>query len=371
MEMKRNLRGLLLVALLVGGIQGLQAQSKTAADKKDVEYESKFDDPYDINKMWVNLYPFYVDAFKTDFNVGFGGQMNYLLKNKFDFHAQARSTYASFSDFAKLSGEKNNAMPVDNTLPTEQIINRVMVGKLKGSSYLELGATYHFKDEALSGESKIIMTGKTVSENKRAASIPEYIKVPSKVRKVMGIRAGGYYWGSATNLGDALEKQKVQLISSEGDTLKSNAQLYTNIKSAGIFAGFKIMTLRNVVIKPKSYELTANDLIFSAYADIIYAPMIKLQDVAFQYKSNSKENVSDKYPNEYYLVAPAKVNHLGFRLGMEGMFNRDFAWTYGAEMGYRPSLKNRGFYANLRIGFSFASRMQQKRQAYQVETKTK
>lgn len=371
MEMKRNLWGLLLFALLAGGIQESKAQSKTAADKTDIEYEAQFDDPYDVNKMWLNFYPFYADAFKTNFNVGFGGQVNYLWKNKFDFHAHARSTYARFSDFSKLSGEKNSAMPIDNTVPREEMINRVMVGKLKGYRYLEIGGTYHFKDEAESGESKIVVYTNRYSDRKWASTVPEYIKVPSKVRKIMGIRAGAYYWGSSTNLGETLDKQKIQLISSAGDTLQTNAQLYTNLQSAGFYAGFKMMTMRNVVVKPKKYDATANDMIFSAYADIMYAPLLKADDVTFRYKSNNPQTVLDRsqYPDEYYSVSPVKVNHLGFRLGMEGMFNRDFAWTYGAEMGYRPSLKTRGFYTSVRVGFSFASRMQQKRQAYQVESK--
>jgi hypothetical protein len=42
---------------------------------------------------------------------------------------------------------------------------------------------------------------------------------------------------------------------------------------------------------------------------------------------------------------------LGFRVGMDGRFNRTFSWAYGAEVGYRPSLEGRSFYAVFKISF--------------------
>jgi hypothetical protein len=70
-----------------------------------------------------------------------------------------------------------------------------------------------------------------------------------------------------------------------------------------------------------------------------------------------------------YSTDHIKTRMLGFRAGVEGMFNRDFAWTYGAEFGYKPSIQTRGFYATVKVGFSFASRLQQQRQSYQIEKK--
>jgi hypothetical protein len=42
---------------------------------------------------------------------------------------------------------------------------------------------------------------------------------------------------------------------------------------------------------------------------------------------------------------------LGVRVGMDGRFNRMFSWAYGAEVGYRPSLEGRSFYAVFKISF--------------------
>ncbi len=348
MEMRKYLLCLLFFALLIGKGGNVQAQNKTAVDKADIEYESQLDDPYDIHKMWLHIYPFYADAFVTSFNVGFGAQINYLWKNKFDFRLHGRTTYAPFSDFSRLNGE----------------LNTITTNKLTGYRYIELGATYHFKDEAVSGESKIMIQSKNYEDRKWTAAVPEYIKIPTKVRKIMSVRAGGYYWGGTTNLGEALQKQGRNLINSTGDTL-DNPRLYTNIQSAGVYVGGQLMRIRNVVVKPNKYNVSTNDLIFSAYADILYAPFVKTEDIFVDYPE------TPVHEEDFHSTSPLKTRKLGFRLGIEGMYNREFSWSYGAEIGFRPSIQTRGFYANVRVGFAFASKMQQKRQAYQVESKTK
>jgi hypothetical protein len=62
-----------------------------------------------------------------------------------------------------------------------------------------------------------------------------------------------------------------------------------------------------------------------------------------------------------------KTRSFGLRAGLEGMYNREFSWSYGGELGYRPSIESRGFYAMVKVGFAFASRLQQQRQSYQLE----
>jgi hypothetical protein len=36
---------------------------------------------------------------------------------------------------------------------------------------------------------------------------------------------------------------------------------------------------------------------------------------------------------------------------MEGRFNRTFGWSYGGEIGYRPSVESRGFFAVIKLCF--------------------
>jgi hypothetical protein len=329
---KAVLLGFLLNAAFAG--QAV-AQSAPAASKSDIEYDAVSDDPYDLNKMWIHFYPLYADGFATNFNVGFGGQVNYYFKNKFDFRLHARKTYTKGTDFSRINGERRASS--DN--------------RMEPYKYIEGGATYHLRDEGSAGEAKIVVFTKRYADNKWASTVPEYIRIPAKVRKITGIRLGGYYWGSSADLGSVLAKQNLHLVSAGNDTI-SRVGLYGNVQSAGMYLGGSLGRFRNVVVKPKKYDVAVNDVLFTGYADIIYAPYVQLQTVQKNGVDYSVENV--------------KLRNFGFRAGLEGMFNRDFSWSYGGEIGYRPSLQSRGFYAMFKVGFAFASKMQQQRQSYKA-----
>ena len=45
------------------------------------------------------------------------------------------------------------------------------------------------------------------------------------------------------------------------------------------------------------------------------------------------------------------TQELGFRAGVTGKFNKRTGFSYGAEFGHRPSLKERGFYTMFKLGF--------------------
>jgi hypothetical protein len=336
---KRNIFWISLLFVCFGNYSSLLAQQTAAPAKSDIEYDAVYDDPYDINKLWLHFYPMYADGFVTNFNVGYGAQANYFLKNKFDFRLHARKTYTRGTDFSRVNGEKSST--VDTPLEIYK--------------HFEGGATYHLRDNGDAGESKIVVYTKRFSANKWASTVPEHIAVPSKVRKITGIRLGSMYWGSSTNLNEALIKQNKVLVSSSGDTLNNTERIYGNVSSAAIYLGGSMSRIRNVVVKPKKYDLAMNDLLFTLYGDIIIAPMVQVDNIVKNKTTYSTDHI--------------KTRMLGFRAGIEGMFNRDFAWTYGAEMGYKPSIQTRGFYATVKVGFSFASRLQQQRQSYQMEKK--
>ena len=56
---------------------------------------------------------------------------------------------------------------------------------------------------------------------------------------------------------------------------------------------------------------------------------------------------------------------IGFRAGIDGKFNRTLSWSYGGEVGYRPSLSGQGFYALLKVSFPvFSSNLDNKVEAF-------
>jgi hypothetical protein len=344
---KKYLSFVLLLLASVTLIPSAIAQKKSASTKDDIEYEAITDDPYDLNKMWLHFYPIVGDAFLTNMNAGFGMQANYLMKNKFDFRLAGRIAYSKGSDVSRGIGAKTS--DVDN--------------KLLSFTYVEGGATYHLIDKADQGEAKVIIYTKRYSEGKWASTVPEFMMVPAKVRKIVGIRGGGLFWHSATNLGDVLKKQNIYLQSADGTQLartvptsdggEREQKIYTNVSSTAIYLGGSLGRIRNVVVKPKKYDIAVHDVIMTTYADLIYSPSITIDDI--------------QQASIMYSTAPVKKNPFGFRLGFEGMYNREFSWSYGAEVGVRPSIQGRSMYINVKVGFAFASRLDQKRQAYQKE----
>jgi hypothetical protein len=98
-----------------------------------------------------------------------------------------------------------------------------------------------------------------------------------------------------------------------------------------------------------NYEEGLDDGIFTVFLDIMLAPSLALDPVIYN-------------GSEYYVNA-IKLNNLGVRAGIDGKFNRKIAWAYGGELGYRPSIEGRGFFALMKIAFPvFSSNLQKKQE---------
>jgi hypothetical protein len=335
---------LLFILFISGMLTPAFAQRNDVANSKgDVEYEMMYDEPYDLYKMWIQFTPLYADFFSTNFSAGYGLQAKYFLKEKFDFSLQYRKSYGKATDFNRSTGDKY----------------KLSENKLGVFQYLEGGATYHFRDEATAGTAKMILTNKRYSAEKWAATVPEHILIPSKVRKVIGIRGGGYYWSSSFRVSDIIAKKNLVFTATNDptDTLGGNSA-YSNLKSAGFYLGGSMARIRNVAVKPKKYDPNSNDAMFTAYADIIVAPYINLDNVRMKDPDTKKETIYD--------VSGVPVKKLGFRLGVEGMYNREFGWAWGIETGYRPSVQGRSFFLMGKVSLSFGTKFDQKRGASQI-----
>ncbi len=300
---------LILVALLATGSAVAQSKNTT------ITYEEIYDAPYDINKLFVHFQPMYGEVFVTNVNVGFGLEVNYYLKDKFDFRAHARKAYAKSTDFTRNLADKNSEV---SNLP--EIYN-----------YYEIGATYHIVDREEDTETKVILYSDRFKGNKWAARVPEYIKVPSKVRKIYGARLGGIAYNTASDFNRAMEKQKVTIEGIGDDVL-----IFGNVDVKGLYVGGSLGLIKNFAIKPdKGYGVLSNDLIFNAFFDIMIAPSVTVEDIIYQ--------------GNIFSSAPIKTNMFGVRAGMDGKFNRELGWGYGAEIGYRPGITGRGMFVLLKI----------------------
>jgi hypothetical protein len=336
---------LICMAAFLVGTASLFAQDRK--DKTPVTFEEIYDEPYSVNKLFVGFQPLYGEMFVANINAGFGVEAVYYHLDKLDFRAHFRKTYTrKFFDFSR-----------DLALNTSDVDNAPEV-----FNYFEFGGTYHIKDFEESSKTKMVLYKNSYKGGRWASRVPLYADVPCKVRKIYGARLGGILWDGSTDLGRALAKQGLVhndlksntdegLPAEEFDTdgTLESVDLFTNIASQGVYVGGSMSWIRNVAVNFDKFEEGVDDLMFTVYADILFSPAISLDDIVYTKKGVDGQ----KLPGEtaVYSVSPVKTKTFGFRLGMDGRFNRTMSWSYGGEVGYRPGIEGRTFYALFKISF--------------------
>ena len=295
------------------------AQDEKTADV--LTYEGINDDPYAINKLFIHIQPLYAELFVTNVTFGFGLQIDYQVAKGLGLYANWRRPYARQTDFYREVAYKNQDN-LDNN---------------KTFNYLEVGGTIHLSDGTIDGKSKIVLYSKRYQGNKWANKTSEKLIIPSQVRKVVGFRWGGTFFNSTTDVVRAAAEQGISLVDQENNPV-GDAKLYGNVDAKGIYAGFSFQVIKNVAIKPhRDFGVLVNDLNFSAFFDIMYAPSVTLEDIILDGNVISGDQL--------------ETNKLGFRAGFAGKFNKRVGFSYGGEFGYRPSLKERSFYTMFKLGF--------------------
>lgn len=325
----------LLMLPLIGLAQG-ERKDKTA-----VTYEEIYDEPYSVNKLFVHLQPLYGEVFATNINAGFGLEANYYYQDKVDFKAHFRKTYSkSFYDYSR-----------DLAAKTSDVDNRFEV-----FNYYEFGFTYHVKDFDESSKTKMFLYKNSYKGNKWAARVPLTAEVPCKVRKIYGARLGGIIWDSSTELNRVMENQGLSYAdfrSSDGILLSdftTDANLFTNISSRGLYLGGSMTWIRNVAVSFDKFEAGVDDLILTTFVDLMFAPSLTLDNIVYT-PTDPNSGTPLLTERRSYDVSAVNLKKFGFRAGIEGKFNRQFSWAYGGEIGYRPSIEGRTFYALLKISF--------------------
>lgn len=333
-------RFLLVLAAFLTTSVSIFAQGERK-DKTAVTYEEIYDEPYSVNKLFVQLQPMYGELFVTNVNAGFGLEVSYYHQDKFDFRAHFRKTYSQkFFDLNRDIAVKNS-----------DVDNRAQI-----YTYYEFGGTYHIKDFEQSSKTKMFLYKNSYKGNKWAARVPLTAVIPCKVRKIYGARLGGILWNSSVDVNRALKEQNLtnaDLKTAEGDPLpltlpNSNGQpfdVFSNMSTAGLYVGGSIAWIRNVAVNFDKFEEGVDDLMFTAFVDILVSPSIKIDDIVYT------SDKTDPTTTHTYSINPLKTSTFGFRAGIDGKFNRLWSWSYGGEVGYRPSLQGMGFYTLIKISF--------------------
>ncbi len=295
------------------------AQSQPTEEEDDPYFEVMYDEPYGIDKFFLKIQPAYADVFTTNVNAGFGLEAQYFLENKWDFRVNFRKTYGRATDIAFDVAERTNSVQ----------------NKATAFDLIELGANFHLVDLEFEHPDKISITSAEEEPTPWKSNNRE-LKVDAKRREVVGMRVGAFFYNTTTDINRALDKQGVELSNANGTLVRDNLTIFGMLRAQGGYFGASYSNIRNYALKfADDYKPAGNDLIFTAYADILVGANIKIEDIL--------------YLGEFYSTDVIKTNPLGFRVGAEGMFNRKLGWAYGSEMGYRPSIKKKGFYFMVKI----------------------
>lgn len=307
------------------------------SDQNPVTYEELYDEPYAINTLFVQFQPIYGEVFTANINAGFGLEATYFLKDKMRFNAQTRKTYTRKFDLSRDIAENLKEDDLGFTA-TPEVFN-----------YYEIGATYHIKDFEESSKTSIFLYRKSYKGSKWASRVPISADIPCKVRKIYGARLGGFFYDTSFDVNRVVDNQGItmqELVGPNGETLpqfKVNSadeefQAFSNYSAGGIYVGGSMSWIKNIAVDfDNKYQEGVDDLIFTAFLDLLIAPAINVDDIIYNGVTYSTEGI--------------ETSMIGFRAGMEGRFNRTWSWAYGGEIGMRPGLKGRGFYALVKISF--------------------
>jgi hypothetical protein len=299
----------------------IHLKAQTTIVNKTVQYETIYDDPYDINKLFLLVQPVYGEVFSTNVNIGFGLSAEYYLKDILDFQVGFRTPYAMSTDLMRHAADKNN-----DALNTA-----------KRFYYVEAGLNYHVVDRKESSRSKFILYSKNFKKyNRWETMIPESMLVPSNLRRIYGIRAGGSAYQSSFDVNRVLSNQGNAFNDTSSISL-DQASIYGNIASQGFYIGGSMELIRNIAVNFENlYDQTASDFMFSVFLDLLINPFITIDDI--QYQSETSDEIE---------TVPAEIidtNMWGFRGGIKGKFNRAIGFSYSVEIGLRPGIKGSGFY---------------------------
>lgn len=353
--MRPQLTAYIIALLLFASVA--KAQRSYSASNNVVNYEEIADLPYGINRMWLHLQPIMADMWMGNLTLGYGLQTNVYATDKLEFAAAYRGPYLPGTDMNRHSAERTAVLEVyDETQNRDVAYN--FKNEFANSNYFELTGCYHIIDKEEKGLSKVMLT----SKKRRMMEFTNIgrIDVNSKVRKIIGVRGGVMTYSTTANLNSAIQKQGSYLTDENGQRkpFDTDDEIFSSFNSTGIIVGGNYGMIRNISIDADKFGSLANNTIFNSYFDFVIAlpSTMQLDDIRLQ--------VPDQPTTITYSTDQIDMNWFGFRSGFDVYYNQDIFWSFGGELGLRPSLVGQGWYALMKIGLpAFSFKFKQARTA--------
>ena len=312
------MRRIIFSSFLVIGLFGYQLSLCQQA----VNYKVRYDEPYNIKKLFAHFQPIYGDVAASNISIGYGFEFDYYLENKMDFNLHFRKSYSQATDLMRDAAIKNG----DNSNEPRKYF------------FTEFGGTYHWRDFEVEKPTKVFLYSKKYKGRALSSHVLKTTEVTSKVRTIYGGRLGGFVHTTTFDLNRAMEEQGNVIEDSEGNPIDTDATLFGNLASAGLYLGASINWIRNFAVDFESeYDPGGDDQLLTAFLDILVAPSVNVDNVIYNSISYSSENLD--------------LSKIGFRAGAEGKFNRELGWAYGIELGMRPGVSKQAFYTAVKLSF--------------------
>lgn len=320
---------MLISLLLFSGIATLAQEAE--AEEEVPSFQTMYDDPYDIRNLYIQFQPLYGDVGALNITGGFGIEGAYYHNDLFDVQLAFRTSYSRRFDINRHAAAKNDEN--DNNYPLHFNV--------------EFGGTYHIKDFMKEAKSQVLLYSKQLKGTEWASTVAKSAEISGKVRTVIGGRLGGMYYSSTLDVSSALEAQKKELIYEDGTPVLETS-MYSNLQSFVIYLGGSYSLIRNYAVEfSERYDPSGDDLLFTPFLDLMFAPSIRINDVVL--------------PTETVSASEIDKLAMGFRAGLNIKFNRKLSWGTTVETGVRPGVKKRGFYVLFKMSFPiYAKKLEQK-----------
>jgi hypothetical protein len=351
------------ISLLVGLLMALagtrsvfgqsQIQEVMPVSTRVVNYKVLFDDPYQLNRLWLHFSPLMLHASGSNSNMGFGIQPRFFLGKSVQLSGSFFQSYGRGTDFTR-NQALNNAGIVQRLPNQRRDINLPQTNTFNSFSNWEATGQYHIFDKEIKSTSKVMLTSRKVRISE--FSTVDNIIVNSKNRSIFSARAGGGIYASAVSLAKPMQKANASLPGPEGAQLLPNGssiiggiasatarnQLYSNLRYGYIHVGGSYQYIRNVSIRADKFGNLANNIIVTGYSDILLAPNPVLDNVTVAQAQG---------PPITFSTEGLKTSNIGARAGFEVFYNQDLHYAFGGEVGVRPGLRGQGFYFMARVSF--------------------
>lgn len=284
-----------------------------------VSYTLIEDNPYAIKHLYVRLNPIYFEGFRANkASIGVGVEVRYLLKDKFIFNFNNWKSYSTIAE---------------NTAGDKFLLR-------------DLSAEFILIDKASEGDVRVNLSSSTSESAKYRTTATKYIQVPGTTRKILAIRGGVLNYKTPFEPTDLKKIDYNKILDTGGISLSQYAIAGSLVKSTSVFVGLSYSVIHNTKIKVEGYrKIKSNQTWLNLYADIMFAPVVTLDNFY-------DENIS----NSWFIIENGnngiEKKRLGWRTGFVTDFHTTKLITFSGrvEVGSRTGIKNNGFYLYCGMG---------------------